>query len=160
MRNKSLARVATVVAGPAFVQAFSRPANALDRNSRQTLRGNNMLRLGKAKRTLAAGAIAASLTTAGLVAATPASATVVNSTCNLSDVVRINYGSGNGHYCYVWDGNRSSNQGWMDIQDARDLCSGTYEGYLTDITGSTWTFGRGCMALGGAHFVKITFTNN
>jgi hypothetical protein len=111
-------------------------------------------------RKLATGAIVAGLATAGFVAATPASATVVNSTCNLSDVVRINYGSGNGHYCYVWDGNRSSNQGSMDIQDARDICPGTYKGYLTDITGGPWYFGGDCMSLGGGHFVKITFTNN
>jgi len=111
-------------------------------------------------RKLATGAMAAGLATAGLVAATPASATVVNSTCNLSDVVRIDYGSGTGHYCYVWDGNRSSNQGWMDIQDARSICPGTYKGYLTSISGTPWTFGGDCMSLDGGHFVKITFTNN
>ncbi|WP_152628041.1 hypothetical protein [Streptacidiphilus neutrinimicus] len=111
-------------------------------------------------RKLATGAMAAGLATVGVVAATPASATVVNSTCNLSDVVRIDYGSGNGHYCYVWDGNRQSNTGWMDIQDARSICSGTYWGYLTDITGDPHHFGGGCMSLGGMHLVLITFTGN
>jgi hypothetical protein len=50
-------------------------------------------------RKLATGAIVAGLATAGFVAATPANATVVNSTCNLSDVVRINYGSGTCQWC-------------------------------------------------------------
>ncbi|GAA3084513.1 hypothetical protein GCM10020000_83600 [Streptomyces olivoverticillatus] len=115
----------------------------------------------KLARKLAAGAMAASLTTVGFVTATPASATVVNSTCNLSSVVRVDYNRDSGHYCYVWDGNTSSNQGWMDIQEADEVCSVNYTGYVQDISGGHHHFSRGrCTTLGGAHLILIVFDGN
>ena len=115
----------------------------------------------KLARKLASGAIAAGLTTVGVVAATPASATVVNSTCNLSSVVRVDYNNDAGHYCYVWDGNRQSNTGWMNISEASEVCSVSYTGWVEDTSGVPHYFYRGdCEPLGGAHLIQIVFTGN
>ncbi|KPH97569.1 hypothetical protein [Streptomyces mirabilis] len=112
-------------------------------------------------RKLAAGAIAAGLTTAGVLAATPASATVVNSSCNLGDVVRVYYGNNGASYCYVWDGG-SANQGWMNLPNSQVACSGTYVGYVQDTAGRTYSFGRGGCTnnIGGATLTRIVFTGN
>lgn len=111
-------------------------------------------------RKLAAGAIAAGLTTAGVLAATPASATVVNSTCNLSSVVNVSYGSGDHHYCYVWDGG-PANQGWMNITNSHQVCSDSYTGHVRDASGHDWNFYRGaCTNTHGANLTLIVFTGN
>lgn len=115
----------------------------------------------KFTRKLAASAMAAGLTTVGFVAATPASATVVNSSCNLSSVVRVDYNRDSGHYCYVWDGNKSSNTGWMNISEADEVCSVSYTGYVEDISGGHHYFSRNhCTTLGGAHLQLIVFDGN
>lgn len=101
----------------------------------------------------------AGLTTAGVLAATPATATVVNSTCNLSFVVNVSYGSG-GHYCYVWDGG-PANQGWMNIVNSHQVCSNSYTGYVRDAAGRNWNFYRGaCTPTYGANLTLIVFTGN
>ncbi|MFB7646057.1 hypothetical protein ACFC0S_19675 [Streptomyces sp. NPDC056084] len=112
-------------------------------------------------RKLAAGAIAVGLTSAGVLAASPANAQVVNSSCNLSNVVRVNYTGG--AYCYVWDGNKASGYvGAMNIHNAQSVCSGSYVGYVQDAAGKPHDFGRnGCTpALGGLTLTSITFTGN
>jgi hypothetical protein len=114
-------------------------------------------------RKLATGAIAVGLTTAGVLAATPASATVVNSSCNLSSVVNISYinNSGNiGHYCYVWDGG-SANTGWMNITNSVSVCSNSYTGNVKDAEGKLWPFYRGaCTSTRGENLALIIFTGN
>ncbi|MEV5721322.1 hypothetical protein AB0L41_46320 [Amycolatopsis mediterranei] len=110
-------------------------------------------------RKLAAGAIAAGLTTASVLATTtPAGATVVNSTCNLSSVVRIYYGGGS--YCYVWDG-KSPNFGWMSIKGAYKLTPDSYEGSVRDNQGKLHPFQRGVpVQLGDLWLTGIFFTGN
>ncbi|MGW2492742.1 hypothetical protein ACWCV9_36900 [Streptomyces sp. NPDC001606] len=113
-------------------------------------------------RKLVTGLMAAGLVTTGFIAATPASALVVNSTCNLSNVVVVN--SKGGDYCYVWDGNNSSGWvGWMHIENAGVACShGNYTGYVTDAANRKYYFDRnGCTGnIGGATLTLITFTGN
>jgi hypothetical protein len=110
-------------------------------------------------RKLAAGAIAAGLTTAGVLAVTtPASATVVNSSCNLSSVVRVYYGGGS--YCYVWDG-QSPNFGWMDIKGVYKVTPDSYEGSVRDNQGTLHPFTRGTpLSLGNVWLTGIFFTGN
>ena len=113
-------------------------------------------------RKLASGAIAAGLTTAGVLAATPASATVVNSTCNLSSVVRVQYVQNKQiyTYCYVWDGG-PANEGWMNIQNSLQVCSDSYTGYVRTTYGREYPFDRGnCTATNGDTLNLIHFTGN
>ncbi|MFJ4672872.1 hypothetical protein [Kitasatospora purpeofusca] len=113
-------------------------------------------------RKLVTGIMAAGLTATGFAAATPANALVVNSTCNLSNVVTVNSASGN--YCYVWDGNYASGYvGGMNIRTSTYACShGNYMGYVTDAAGRTYSFARGGCSpyTGGATLTSITFTGN
>ncbi|MGV9299813.1 hypothetical protein [Amycolatopsis sp. NPDC003676] len=114
----------------------------------------------KLSRKLATGAILAAVGV--LAATTPASATVVNSSCNLSSVVRVYYDGGS--YCYVWDGDKSSNFGWMDIRNARKVVSDSYIGSVRDNQGNTYGFTRGNKnkptLLGGVTLTGIFFDAN
>ncbi|MFD5421831.1 hypothetical protein ACFWJT_27865 [Streptomyces sp. NPDC127069] len=113
-------------------------------------------------RKLVTGAMAAGLAATGIIAATPANALVVNSSCGLSSVVSVQYEGG--AYCYVWDGNYASGYvGGMNIKNSKYACSyGYYMGYVTDAAGRSYSFGRGqCSAYtGGATLVSITFIGN
>ncbi|GHB71601.1 hypothetical protein GCM10010331_69410 [Streptomyces xanthochromogenes] len=112
-------------------------------------------------RKLAAGAMAAGFTTAAILAATPASATVVNSTCNLSSVVTVHYGSPTDHtYCYVWDGG-PANEGWMDIQGSTRVCSNSYTGWVRGTSGTKYPISRNwCTATQGERLNLIHFDGN
>lgn len=117
----------------------------------------------KLARKLATAAVAAGLATAGVLGATtPASATVVNSSCNLSSVVQVYYDGGS--YCYVWDGDKSSNFGWMDIRHARKVVSDSYIGSVRDNQGNTYGFTRGNvnkpLLLNGVTLTGIFFDYN
>lgn len=113
-------------------------------------------------RKLVTGAMSAGLAATGVIAATPANALVVNSSCNLSSVVSVQYEGGS--YCYVWDGNDASGYvGGMHIQNSTYACSyGNYIGYVTDAAGRTYSFDRGTCSpyTGGATLVSITFLGN
>ncbi|MFJ8164215.1 hypothetical protein ACIRBY_25275 [Streptomyces sp. NPDC096136] len=112
-------------------------------------------------RKLLTGVMAAGFAASGFIAATPANAQVVNSTCNLSNVVKVKYN--NGAYCYVWDGNKASGYvGAMHIQNAQNACSGSYVGYVQDTAGRQYHFNRnGCTPpIGGATLSLIVFSGN
>ncbi|MCG6497744.1 hypothetical protein [Kitasatospora sp. A2-31] len=116
-------------------------------------------------RKLTTGAIAAGLAATGFIAATPADALVVNSSCSLSSVVKVNYvvNGKSGAYCYVWDGNKASGYvGAMNIQGAVNACSGSYVGYVQDTLGRQYPFNRyGCTKpIGGATLSLIVFSGN
>ncbi|WP_370938035.1 hypothetical protein [Amycolatopsis sp. cg13] len=114
----------------------------------------------KLSRKLATGAI---LATVGVLAATtPADAKVVNSSCNLSSVVRVYFGNSGHSYCYVWDGDRSSAEGWMDLPGVYAVHSDSYEGYLRDNQGHTHPFYRGATSdsFGTVWATGIFFTGN
>lgn len=66
-----------------------------------------------------------------------------------------------GRYCYAWDGTTISNQGWMKIQEADEVRSISYTGYVLDVSGGHHYFSRGhCTTLGGAHLPLIAFDGN
>ncbi|MCD9879704.1 hypothetical protein [Streptomyces guryensis] len=109
-------------------------------------------------RKLATGVIAAGLATAGLVAATPASATVYNNNCPTGGVEIDSYNAPS--YCYTWDGTRGGNNqiGWMDLPNTKQVCSGANRGYVQDVAGGTRDFyPHQCTATGGAHLQYIVF---
>ncbi|MFB9927790.1 hypothetical protein ACFORO_39020 [Amycolatopsis halotolerans] len=113
-------------------------------------------------RKLATGAI---LATVGVLAATtPADAKVVNSSCNLSSVVRVYYGDqDDSHsYCYVWDGDRSSAEGWMNLPGVYKIHSDSYEGYVRDNQGNPHKFHPGATSdhFGVVWATGIFFSNN
>lgn len=115
-------------------------------------------------RKLVPGVMAAGLAATGFIAAPPANAQVVNSTCNLPNVVKVNYNDGGGAYCYVWDGNWASGYvGAMHIQNSNNACSqGNYTGYVQDILGRQYHFDRHKCSpnTGGATLSLIVFTGN
>ncbi|MEU3910005.1 MULTISPECIES: hypothetical protein [unclassified Streptomyces] len=113
-------------------------------------------------RKLLTGVMTAGLAATSFIAAAPADALVVNSTCNLSNVVKVNY-NGGGAYCYVWDGNQASGYvGAMHIQNAQNACSGSYVGYVQDTAGHRYYFKRNeCTPpIGGATLSLIVFSGN
>lgn len=72
-------------------------------------------------------------------------ALVMDSTCDLSNVVKVSH-NGGGAYCYVWDGNRASG----------------YVGYMQDTAGRQYRFNRNACTqpIGGATLSLIVFSGN